>query len=205
MLPIVSAIAAAGALVGGGAGAASGGIQWFKKAADVATADQLALARAVIGARAVVGAVTGGGVGAAVGGVLWATKLADSAAVDRAMAGSENIKDLLRQKMSEQEVRDQAKSVGVDVCAAVEDYRAAQQGQIDIQTLVKDLITKTTGVPMADAAGSASLVAEPALPVRSERVGLNAEIRRWARENGLDVADKGRIPRRVLDAFREAH
>lgn len=158
----------------------------------------------IVLALAAAGALAGGGAGAAFGGILWFKRTADAAAAEQAKADSENIKDVLRQKMSEQEVRDQAKAMGVDVEAAVEGYRAAQRGQVDIEKLVKDLIAGKAGVPMADAA-AASTGRKAALPLQRERVESNAEIRRWARENGFDVADKGQIPRRVLDAFREAH
>lgn len=30
-------------------------------------------------------------------------------------------------------------------------------------------------------------------------------VRDWARQNGFEVSERGRIPKNVLDAFREAH
>lgn len=152
---------------------------------------------------AAIGALAGGGAGAAFGGILWFKKTADGAAAEQVKADSENIKDLLRQKMSEQEVRDQANAGGVDVAAAVEGYRLVQRGQIDIEKVVKDLLTGMTGVPIADAAAAAADGVSASLP--SGQIASNAEIRSWARGNGLDVADKGQIPRRVVDAFHEAH
>ena len=38
----------------------------------------------------------------------------------------------------------------------------------------------------------------------SERTDLS-DVRTWARENGYDLADRGRIPANVIDAFEEAH
>ena len=35
-------------------------------------------------------------------------------------------------------------------------------------------------------------------------MGQQAAIRDWARSNGFQVADRGRIPRRVLDAYQAA-
>ena len=37
------------------------------------------------------------------------------------------------------------------------------------------------------------------------RKGGTAEIRSWARENGFDVSDRGRIPADVLTAYEAAH
>lgn len=33
----------------------------------------------------------------------------------------------------------------------------------------------------------------------------NAEVRSWARANGLTISDRGRVPASVLTAFRDAH
>ncbi len=39
---------------------------------------------------------------------------------------------------------------------------------------------------------------------RSDRE-QTAAVRRWARENGYDIGEKGRIPTKVLDAYHSAH
>lgn len=52
------------------------------------------------------------------------------------------------------------------------------------------------------------------IPARANRVAFsnsaanreqNAAIRDWARQNGYDINDRGRIPQDVVDAFTEAH
>jgi hypothetical protein len=40
---------------------------------------------------------------------------------------------------------------------------------------------------------------------RSNGSPSNAEVRSWARENGLTVNDRGRVPASVLSAYREAN
>lgn len=42
-------------------------------------------------------------------------------------------------------------------------------------------------------------VAKPAAPVS------NAEVRSWARQNGLTVSGRGRVAAQVIAAYREAH
>lgn len=159
----------------------------------------------IILALAAAGAAAGGGIGAAIGGMIWFKRETDSAAAEEVKADSRNIQDILRQKMSEQQVREEARAVGVDVDAAVAGYRAAQAGVVDLQTVVTGIVSGVTGVPIPDAESGWALQSHEPLPLQSDRVTSNAEIRRWARENGRPVSDKGPIPRRVLDAFRSAH
>jgi hypothetical protein len=40
---------------------------------------------------------------------------------------------------------------------------------------------------------------------RSAGSPANAEIRAWARENGMTVSDRGRVPASVITAYRNAH
>ena len=40
---------------------------------------------------------------------------------------------------------------------------------------------------------------------RSAGSPSNAEVRAWARENGLTVSDRGRVPASVTAAYRDAH
>jgi hypothetical protein len=42
-------------------------------------------------------------------------------------------------------------------------------------------------------------------PARSLGLASNAEVRSWARANGLTVNERGRIPASVQAAYRDAH
>jgi hypothetical protein len=44
----------------------------------------------------------------------------------------------------------------------------------------------------------------PAAPVRADRE-VTAAIRTWARENGHEVSERGRIPKAVVEAYQSAH
>ena len=50
---------------------------------------------------------------------------------------------------------------------------------------------------------------EPATAQRGGRTAVDREqtqaIREWARQNGHEVSDRGRVPKRVVDAFNAAH
>lgn len=44
----------------------------------------------------------------------------------------------------------------------------------------------------------------PAAPARADRE-VTAAIRTWARENGHEVSERGRIPKAVVEAYQAAH
>ncbi len=44
----------------------------------------------------------------------------------------------------------------------------------------------------------------PAPPARTDRE-VTAAIRAWARENGHEISERGRIPKAVVDAYHAAH
>ncbi len=44
----------------------------------------------------------------------------------------------------------------------------------------------------------------PTTPARADREAT-AAIRTWARENGHEVSERGRIPKAVIEAYRSAH
>lgn len=46
---------------------------------------------------------------------------------------------------------------------------------------------------------------EQTTPSQSVASPSNAEVRSWARQNGLKVSDRGRVPASVLAAYRSAH
>jgi hypothetical protein len=52
--------------------------------------------------------------------------------------------------------------------------------------------------------GRRSEETEAPAPTRTNREET-AAIRSWARENGHDVSERGRIPKAVLEAYRSAH
>jgi hypothetical protein len=47
-------------------------------------------------------------------------------------------------------------------------------------------------------------VAHPARRAKAA-AGRPADIKEWARQNGFEVAQRGRIPGRVMDAYQAAH
>jgi len=59
-----------------------------------------------------------------------------------------------------------------------------------------------TGVPTADAEAGKS---KPETALRSAGSPSNAEVRSWARQSGLRVSDRGRVPASVMTAYRNAH
>jgi hypothetical protein len=63
--------------------------------------------------------------------------------------------------------------------------------------------TKTrTGAPTADAnAGKSKQETAP----RSAGSPSNADVRSWARQTGLTVSGRGRVPASVMTAYRSAH
>jgi hypothetical protein len=63
---------------------------------------------------------------------------------------------------------------------------------------------RNKGRPGLPVDGSDSEVADGSTPgaVNAPR---NADVRAWARENGLTVNSRGRVPASVLAAFRDAH
>jgi hypothetical protein len=48
-------------------------------------------------------------------------------------------------------------------------------------------------------------IESPAVVTSSAKAPSNALVRAWARENGLTVSDRGRVPAAVRSAYREAH
>jgi hypothetical protein len=46
---------------------------------------------------------------------------------------------------------------------------------------------------------------EPRAPAPRESVVSNADLRRWARAEGLSVADRGPIPARIRQEWADAH
>jgi hypothetical protein len=80
----------------------------------------------------------------------------------------------------------------LDVCAAHgEEVRAALSGW------ARQGRVAGSATPEARARRAGS-------PVRPDKAQVDA-IRRWARDNGYAVTDRGRVPERVMDAFQAAH
>ena len=51
----------------------------------------------------------------------------------------------------------------------------------------------------------AAPTAAPARPADTRSKEQTRAIREWAKKNGYDLADRGRIPANVIDAFEDAH
>ena len=52
--------------------------------------------------------------------------------------------------------------------------------------------------------GQRATAEAPAAPARADREAT-AAIRTWARENGHEVSERGRIPKAVVEAYQSAH
>jgi hypothetical protein len=57
---------------------------------------------------------------------------------------------------------------------------------------------------VARAAGANGRPSKQGTQVRSMGSSENAEVRAWARENGLRVSNRGRLPASVMTAYRDA-
>lgn len=64
-----------------------------------------------------------------------------------------------------------------------------------------DVARKLTGQPSAKKSPKLARVRTPA----AESTANNDAVRHWARQNGMKVSDRGRVPRDVQDAFDQAH
>ena len=53
--------------------------------------------------------------------------------------------------------------------------------------------------------GAAAPAASPARPTDARSKEQTKAIREWAKKNGHELADRGRIPANVIEAFEEAH
>jgi hypothetical protein len=58
--------------------------------------------------------------------------------------------------------------------------------------------------PVAPAAGADTAPSKQERSARSAGSSSNAEVRAWARQNGLQVRDRGRVPASVVTAYRNA-
>jgi hypothetical protein len=158
----------------------------------------------IILALAAAGALAGGGIGTAVGGVMWFRKTGHEAARDEAVADSKNITDVLRQRMTEQQVRDEAKAAGVDVDAAVNGYKAAKDGVVRLADVAVRVALGDTGVPISKQSLSKEVLEEARATITADGVASNSDIRMWGRANGYVVKDRGPLPKALLEAFRAA-
>lgn len=153
----------------------------------------------VVLALAAIGGLAGTSLGATVGGLLWFKQTQDVGAKEIVTADLENEIEVLKKAIDQKAVRDQAKAAGVDVDAALEGYRAAKQDNIDMHQLISRILNGEIPVPI-----SGESVQLP-LSLPSQRVEPTREIRAWARKSGHKIADRGRIPRSISDAYHAAH
>ena len=75
--------------------------------------------------------------------------------------------------------------------------------EIDLSRKHADQLAKALG-PYIDAARKVPSSRRPARGSRPARPG-QSEVRAWAREQGLKVSDRGRIPADVLASYESAH
>jgi hypothetical protein len=75
--------------------------------------------------------------------------------------------------------------------------------EIDLSREHADELTAAVG-PYIAAARRVSASRRPVKPVRAPRHD-QSEVRAWAREQGLKVSDRGRIPADVLSRYESAH
>ncbi|MGH8953693.1 MAG: histone-like nucleoid-structuring protein Lsr2 [Microbacterium sp.] len=83
---------------------------------------------------------------------------------------------------------------------------AGKSYEIDLNDANADRFRKALA-PWTDAARVATKSGAAPTRVRTSRHGRNdlAAIREWARDNGHEVSDRGRIPGNVIEAYDAAH
>lgn len=70
----------------------------------------------------------------------------------------------------------------------------------DVDLVVSgDVRLRSAGAPTRSARARRTGSAKPSAPV------TNGELRSWARQNGLSVSGRGRVPATVVSAYRAAH
>ncbi|WP_377271878.1 histone-like nucleoid-structuring protein Lsr2 [Peterkaempfera sp. SMS 1(5)a] len=100
----------------------------------------------------------------------------------------------------------QARTALADLQQSQRKEAAVSTAEEHVQKLKRQLAEAEKALRVAKGTNGASSPAAKATPVadRPARDELDT-IRTWARENGHEVADRGRIPRNVVDAYRAAH
>jgi hypothetical protein len=90
---------------------------------------------------------------------------------------------------------------GVTLTVSGDDQRASKPAQ---KATRRPSAAKKARVaaPAADANAGA---AQRKTASRSAGLPRNAEVRSWAREHGMTVSDRGRVPASVMTAYRQAH
>lgn len=78
----------------------------------------------------------------------------------------------------------------------------SEENNEKLEAIFAELGDKLT--PFLDKARAMGSVSSSAPRSKSKRAGFDPnEVRAWARENGYEVADRGRIKREILDAYQD--
>lgn len=151
----------------------------------------------VIALYAAAGALAGAGAG---GTHVLVRRARQEAALDASTQDQQNIRALLRQQIQTAELAAQAAELGVDVEAVIRGYERAQSDAPSLNGLLKELASHGIEVPSTQPSVTAGKLRD----TETDTVTA-AEYRQWAQQEGLDVADRGRIPERIKDAYWAAH
>ena len=151
----------------------------------------------VIGLYAAAGALAGAGVG---GASILVRRARQEGALDTASQDNENLRALLRQEIDLAELKAQAEELGVDVEAVIRGYERLKSDAPSLEGLIVAFENHGLEVPSKQPELAARSMSSP-----ETQAVTPAEMRQWAKDNGLDVADRGPIPQHVKDAYRDAH
>lgn len=145
---------------------------------------------------AAAGALAGGGLGGSV--YLW-KKGAQIAADDERRKDIEHAKNLIHKQTELAEVRKAAEAAGVDPDAVLSGYEAIRDGYFSLPEVASKFYAGKAPVPFTEE----STLPAGLSPGETTRATA-AEIRAWARDAGYEVADRGPVPRHILEAYQDA-
>jgi len=100
--------------------------------------------------------------------------------------------------------------VTIDSSESLSDALRVVGALYDVQLSVTDKATSSSAkptrrTPARRAPKARASTARKSTAVTSAPAAGNPEIRSWALANGLTVSDRGRLPGRVVAAYRDAH
>lgn len=145
---------------------------------------------------AAAGLLASGGVGG--GWLLW-QEGNQAAAQELQTQDTANLKRLLEGEVDLATLKRQAKQAGVDVNAVVAGYEQMKAKQLKPEDVVRLVTEGRLPVP-----GDGSGKKPSMLPEGVDAVSA-PQFRSWARANGHEVKDRGRVPEHIKAAYREAH
>lgn len=91
--------------------------------------------------------------------------------------------------------------------ASVAKKPSAQRARMPARTTTATDTTSPVVKGARSRSANKNVRARKATPPASAEVGSpnNAEVRSWARQSGLTISDRGRIPASVMTAYRDTH